>query len=231
MLDFAKVHVNPGEPVTATAWNNIVDALFEVQQILLAAGGTAAVRITNAGLDVTRVRVTATHDTHPPAEALRPIPPGNDFIFPRLAPGAYEIRVEGPGFDPFVGAVTVADDGTVSPKPLEVALTQSGTFMPNVYGLKLPEAITALGAAQVKILDVSGKSLPKSGFDAEYNNAAVLVQWPLPAAVIPPTGVFMVVSAGLVVQPLAAVPDLAGKTFNQAKAALEALGLKIHQIP
>ena len=39
-LTFTKTNVSPGEPVTAQAWNDIVDGLFEVQSILKAAGGT-----------------------------------------------------------------------------------------------------------------------------------------------------------------------------------------------
>ncbi|HET9933950.1 MAG TPA: PASTA domain-containing protein [Polyangiaceae bacterium] len=230
MLNFSKTHVNPGEPVTARAWNDIVDGLFEVQALLKAAGGTATVQVTGAGVDSRRVRVTATSADGTPAEALRPIPPSTDFIFPRLAAGAYQIRIEAPGFDVATGAVTVGEDGSVSPKPLAIALTANRVVMPSVFGLKLPEAVALLGSMQLRILDVSGKSLPKTGFESTYNNAPVLVQSPSPGELVQAEGAFLVVAAGLVVEPLVVVPNLQGKTYAQARAALETLGLKINVI-
>lgn len=230
MLNFSKTHVNPGEPVTAQAWNDIVDGLFEAQALLKAAGGTATVQVTGAGLDPRRVRVTATSSDGTPAEALRPIPPNTEFIFPRLSAGAYQIRVEVPGFDVATGAVTVGSDGAVTPKPLAIALTANRVVMPNVFGLKLPEAVTALGSLQLRILDVSGKSLPKTGFESTYNTAPVLVQSPAPGELVPPEGAFLVVASGLVVEPLVSVPNLQGKTYSQARSMLEALGLKINVI-
>lgn len=230
MLDFEKVHVHPGEPVTAEAWNKLVDGVFEAQQALKVTGATARVRITNAGLDLGSVRVTATHPERPPAEAIAPVAPSLDFVFPSLLAGAYSVNIEAPGFTSQTHALTVAADAAVSPNPLEVALTQAQQFMPRVFGSKLPAAITALGAAQLTIVDVAGKSLPKTGFDTEYNDAVVLVQWPTPGLLVPSTGAFLVVSAGLVSQPLVSVPNLKNLTFAAAKAQLEAIGLKINVI-
>src|SRR5262245_43248376 len=123
MLDFVKTNVNPGEPVTAQAWNAIVDGLFEAQSILKAGGGTVRVHVTNTPFDAAKGRVTATRSGAPPAEAIRPIPPDTAYVFPRLAEGAYQIRADAPGFAPALGSVTVSATGDVTPPLLELTLT------------------------------------------------------------------------------------------------------------
>src|SRR5581483_3357074 len=119
-LDFVTTNVSPGEPVTAQAWNDIVDALFDTQAVLKTVGGTVTVHITNPSLDLSKARVTASRSGSPPAEAIRPIPPDNLFTFPPLQAGAYAIRAEVPGFAVATGSVTVNADGTVTPQPLEI---------------------------------------------------------------------------------------------------------------
>ncbi|HEY9230140.1 MAG TPA: hypothetical protein VIP11_26040, partial [Gemmatimonadaceae bacterium] len=59
-LTFTKTHVTPGEPVTAQAWNAIVDGLFEAQSILLTGSGTVRVTLTGDARDIASARVVAT---------------------------------------------------------------------------------------------------------------------------------------------------------------------------
>ena len=227
MLNFKKTNVNAGEPVTAQAWNDIVNTLFEVQTILTAAAAVVRVQITNPNFDTAAGRVTASRDGAPPAEAIRPIPPSTEYTFPRLDAGAYQIRAEAPGFTAAVGTVTVGATGDVTPQPLQLALTPSATPMPNVLGQKLPAALTALQTIQPRVLDTVGKDLPLTGFDAAYNDAPVLTQWPDPGELAPTTGSLIIVATVIQPEPTVAVPDLSNMTFAQAQDALAKVGLMI----
>lgn len=229
MLDFVATHVNPGDPVTAQAWNAVVDGVAEAQAVLKAAGGTARVRITNPSFDYTKGRVTAERTGAPPAEAIRPIGASTDYIFPQLPEGSYQIRAEAPGFAPALGSVTVSVTGEVTPPTLELALTPSAQVMPNVLGLKYPAAAVQLATIHPRVLDASGKDLPLTGFAAAYNNAPVLTQWPDPGEIAPATGSLVVVAAVIEVE-VVAVPDLSDLTLAQATNALADLGLQIKVI-
>jgi hypothetical protein len=225
-----KTNVSPGEPVTAQAWNDIVDALFDTQAVLKTVGGTVTVHITNPNLDLSKARVTASRSGSPPAEAIRPIPPDNLFTFPALQAGAYEIRAEMPGFAVATGSVTVNSDGTVTPQPLEIALTANAQIMPNVLGLLYPAAAAQLQTIHPRVLDASGKDLPLTGFSSDYNNAPVLTQYPLPGQVAPTTGSLVIVATVIKPTPLVPTPNLLGLTVAQAQAALASVGLSIKVI-
>ncbi|HEX6748288.1 MAG TPA: PASTA domain-containing protein [Longimicrobium sp.] len=230
-LDFIRTHVEPGDPVTAEAWNAMVDGLFDAQAVLKAAAGVGHVRLTGQGLDPQRARVTATREGAPPVEALRPVGAEPDFIFPRLAEGAYAVHAEAPGFNPADGALTVSATGEVTPDPLELALTAVRPAMPNVLGLMLPQAVQALAAVKIRILDVTGKSLPTSGFPADYNDNPVLMQWPSPGELAPPAGTdALVVVSAQVAAEIVTVPNLSGLSVAQATAELDKVGLKLQVV-
>ncbi len=231
MLDFVKTNVNPGEPVTSQAWNAIVDGLFEVQSTLKAGGGTVRVRITNTPFDTAAGRVTAERAGAPPAEAIRPIGTGTEYVFPRLAEGAYQVRAAAPGFAPALGAVTVGATGDVTPALLELTLTPNAEVMPNVLGLKLPAAAAQLQTIHPRVLDAAGHDLPLTGFDPDYNDAPVLTQWPDPGEIAPATGSLVVVAAVIKPPPLVTVPDLTNLTLAEATTALTGLGLTVKVIP
>lgn len=227
MLDFVKTNVNPGEPVTAQAWNAIVDALFEAQAVLKTGAGTVRVQITNTPFDTASGRITAERAGAPPAEAIRPIGTGTDYIFPRLGEGSYQVRAEAPGFAPATGAVTVSATGVVTPPVLQLTLVPNAEIMPNVLGLKLPAAAAQLQTIHPRILDATGNDLPLTGFSGDYNDAPVLMQWPGPGEVAPTTGSLVVVAAVIKPPALVSVPDLTNMTLAEATNALSTLGLTI----
>jgi hypothetical protein len=226
-FNFQKNNVHAGEPVTAQGWNDMVDGLYEVQAYLKAATGTVKVEITNAGFDPTTARVVALLTGAPPSQAINPITPSTDFIFPRLPAGSYEIHAEAPGFTTAVGTVTVSPTGDVSPQPLQLTLTASKTVMPLVLGKKLSDAVTTLGSIQARIVDTQGKDLPMQGFDQTHADSPIVSQYPQPGEFVPASGTMIVVAAPVQVEPFVLVPNLIGLTFAQAKAALDPLGLNI----
>jgi hypothetical protein len=227
-MNFQKNNVKPGEPVTADGWNAIVDNLFEAQTILSTAQRRVRVQVARPTptYDLARVRVIALSNGTPFAEAIAPLAPDGEHTFSRLTEGAYQLQAVAPGFAVATATVTVAHDA--DPAPVPMALAANATPMPNLLGLALPAAVTALGALRPTILDVNGASLPMTGFDHKYDSAPVLAQWPEPGELAPPSGGLVVVA---VAQPeLVPMPELRGRTITEATDLLTQLGLHIHII-
>lgn len=227
-LTFTKTNVSPGEPVTAQAWNALVDGLFDVQAVLLTGAGTVRVSVTGDQRDIDAALVVATDVSGVRFEAVRPASPGDPFTFPRLTAGAYTISVSAPGCTTANAAVTVASDGSAAPDPVPVALAFTGKRMPNTLGLKWKDAVGQLQAVAPRVLDASGKGVPLTGFDAQYNDAPVLMQWPDPDEVVP-NGKDPFVIIATIIKPAAIVttPNVIGKTVTQAQIELAKVGLQL----
>jgi hypothetical protein len=224
-MNFKKNNVSPGEPVTAQAWNDIVDTLFEVQAILSAEIRRVQVQVgkPTPDFDLSTVRVVAVQDGFAVAEAVPPIGTGDKHVFSSLKEGAYTIVATAPGFAVSNASLTIAHG--VEPPVVSLALTASLARMPSVLGLKLPAATAALGALRPTILDVGGKTLPFTGFDVSYNDSLVLAQWPDPGEPAASTGGFLLVSVKQT--KFVTMPDLVGKTYADARTLLRTLNLNL----
>lgn len=229
---FIKKTVKPGEPLTAQAWNDILDAVDGAYQFLKASLHTVRVTITNPGLDPELVRVTASRVDAAPVEAVRPIPPGKEHVLSRLEPGAWTVTAEAPGFQTATATVTITD---ASPETsLSLALQQTGTFMPDLFGKPLAAARAELATAKlalVRLLDFNGRELPPQNPGSENDAAPVLVQSP-PANVtlLVNAGVALVIAVPVQVEAAVEVPSLAGLTQLEAQKALEAIGLVVGKV-
>src|SRR5882724_3868251 len=214
---FLKKTVQPGEPLTAQAWNDILDAVDGAYQFLQSTQHTVRVTITNPELadDLERVRVTASRSAGAPVEAVRPIPPGKDHVLSRLEAGA--------------APVTVADAGETT---LQLALQKAGSFMPDFFGATLGIAKAALAQATiplVRVLDFNGRELPTNSTDDD--DKPVLVQWPPPDVALPPGGgARLVIAVPVQVEPAVEVPALTSLTQQEAQKALEAVGLTLGKV-
>jgi hypothetical protein len=227
-LNFTKTNVKPGEPVTAQAWNAIVDGLFEVQSILLTGAGSVRVTVTGDQRDVDAARVVATDAGGVRYEAVHQAAAGEPFVFPRLTAGAYTVGVSAPGCTTGTASVTVASDGSATPSPVPVALVFTGRRMPNVLGMKWKDAVGVLQPVSPRALDASGKGVPLTGFDAQYADAPVLMQWPDPDEIVP-TGKDPFVIIATIIKPAAivATPNVIGRTVAQAQIDLAKVGLQL----
>jgi hypothetical protein len=227
-LNFTKTNVTPGEPVTAQAWNAIVDGLFEVQALLSAGSGAVRVAITGDPRDIDAARVVATDAGGVRFAAVPPSHPGEAFVVPKLTAGAYTITVTAPSCTDVTAPVTVASDGSASPDPVTVALAFTGQRMPNVLGVKWKDAVGSLQAVNPHALDASGKGVPLAGFDTAYADVPVLMQWPDPGDIVPTGSVPHVILATIVkAAVLVPTPKLVGLTIAEAQAEAAKLGLVI----
>lgn len=227
---FQGTPVHPGDPLTAEAWNEIVDALTAIETHLSTSGAaTVKVQVSGANLQVATARVTATGANGVVHEAVRPVAPDTMHIFAGLPSGSYSIRAEAPGFDGTT--VQLAVDAASPPPVQNVALTKRGGFMPLVFGQKLTDALpqlSALGIAVNQILDVSGESVPVVNPGPPFSAAFVIAQFPQPGVPVAP-GEFakLLLSASLTAEPSVEMPSLIGLTEAEARKALEAVGLKL----
>ncbi|HYJ84699.1 MAG TPA: PASTA domain-containing protein [Pyrinomonadaceae bacterium] len=222
--------VNAGEPVTAQAWNVIVNAIVSLTNYLgTTEGSSLKVKLTNTGLAASLARLTATRPDGITFEGVASVVPDGPFVFSGLKPGPYVIRAEAPGFDPATTNVTapVAADVTLT-------LTARGAFMPLVFGATLPAALQQLQNAGIgvsRVLDVTGQDVPPANPSAEFANSLVLVQVPEPGTPVAPEGkAQLVVAASLRVEPTIEVPSFVGLTVVEAQKALEALGLTLGNV-
>ncbi|HEX4964774.1 MAG TPA: hypothetical protein VF173_28435 [Thermoanaerobaculia bacterium] len=226
---FTKTTVQPGEPLTAQGWNDIVNAIDGAYQFLLATQHTVRVTITNPGIDLEQVRVTASRSAGAPVEAVRPIPPGTEHVLSRLEAGDWTITAEAPGYAPATKPVSVADAGET---PIQMALQKAGAFMPDLFGLTLADAKASLAQAQIpidRLFDFNGRELVPSIPDND--GQPVLVQLPPPAKAVPAGGkARLVIGVPVQVEPAVAVPSLTSLTQQEAQKALEAVGLTLGKV-
>jgi len=227
---FTPKAVQAGEPVTAQAWNVIVNAIGALTQYLETSEATSLrVRVTNTDVDPLRVRVTAARDDGFTAQAVAPVPPGTDYVFGALPPGPYQIRAEADGFEPAISPVSVPSANTMS-----LTMNRRGAKMPLLFGSTLSTALATLKNAAInvsRILDVVGRDVAPANPDAEYLTAPVLVQIPAPGEVVSPeASVQLVVAAALQTEAAIEMPSLVGLTQSEAQKALENIGLILGKV-
>jgi hypothetical protein len=231
---FNATHVNPGQPLTAQAWNDVVDAIDGAYQYLQATRHTVEVQVTNPELQqgglLETVRVTAVRAGSAPVEAVRPTVPGGPHVISGLEPGAYTVQVEALGYTRQTVPVTVGSDADLK---VTAALAPVGTFMPDLFGLSLHDAKAQLAQKQItlsRLLDCNGNDMAPSATD--FDGTPVLVQSPMAGVYLPPgTPARLVVGVPQKVESGVEVPSLAGLTASEAQKALESIGLILGKNP
>jgi hypothetical protein len=228
---FIKKNVKPGEPLTSQGWNDIVNGVDDLYQFIAASAHVVTVAITNTEVDPERVRVTATRSTGAPVEAVRPILSSKNHTLAGLDVGAWTINAELAGYDTATSPVNVSGDGDIA---IQLALKKVASFMPDLFGATLAAARTALSDASiplVKVLDFNGRELPPTQPDEQNDAAPVLVQWPPPEAAVPAGGgARLVIAVPVQIQPAVAVPALTSLTEQEARKALESIGLVVGKV-
>jgi hypothetical protein len=225
---FTAKEVAPGEPVTAQAWNELVDGIRSLNEFVAASRKTSLeVTVGNVDIDLGTVRVTAERDDGWLMEAA--INSEDVFVFTSLPAGAFVVTGSAPGFSPVSQNIAVPTDDTV-----QLTMAQNGAFMPNVTGVELGAALNVLtesGIAVGRLLDVVGQELAPSKPDSQYLRQPLLVQLPDPGVpVLPADKVTLVVSTALQVDDSVEIPPLTGLTQAEARKTLESLGLRLGNV-
>ncbi|MEM9556642.1 MAG: PASTA domain-containing protein [Acidobacteriota bacterium] len=227
-INFGVDHVDAGEPIRASTFNAILDALHAVVgRVNDGQTVSAMVRVVSA-VDSRLVRVTAMAPARGLAFEAVPVASegeGPTHIVSGLEPGEYRFTASVPGGEPVPvqREITGAEN-----EEMVVIELQAPPQVPPVFGLSLGDAAALLegrGVTLVRVLDIFGRDLPPADLADRANTSRVLLQQPDP-------GTFddeaqLVVSASVEVQPTVVVPDLTGLSEAEAERVLAQVGLKV----
>jgi hypothetical protein len=223
--------VNPGEPLTAQAWNDLVGAIDDTHKFLAATTHVVRVRITNTELDPRTVRVTASRSDGPPVEAVRPIGTETHHVLAELEVGAYTVRAEAPGFADATTSVTIGDGAS---QDITLQLAKARSIMPNLFGSSLSSALAQTqqaGIAVNRVLDFLGSDVPPSAPGARAADSLVLVQQPAPGTPVDPAfGAQLVIALAPELEQAVEMPSLIGLTESEARRTLEQIGLVLGRV-
>ncbi len=230
--EFSGKNVQAGEPLTAEAWNQIIEGLRAVNNHLrTAVSSTLKVAIGNTDIDPAELLVTASRVDGPQVfQAVLDLQAANlVFAFSALPAGVYTVRVAAPGFTVGSRSVSLPEE-----EDIELTLVPDGAVMPSVFGQNLGQGLKILGdrAIQVaRILDITGQDVAPANPGPDFADAPILAQVP-PAGVAVPAavGVSLVIAATLREQPAVEMPSLAGLSLSEARQALESVGLVLGEV-
>jgi len=222
----------PGSPITAQAWNEIVDGLGDLYDAVLALGSavvTVAVSFDDGALPSARVVAESLSGEGFEVAAIPPIGTRAAHLLAGLTPGQWRVRISAAGMKEESRDVEVPRE-----EPLAVAMETIGPLVPDVFGLGLGAALGVLGDGgippdRVRVLDASGREVSPNDLPPEHTNSDVLVQDPAPGAVLVSSAVDMrlVVAAPLVETDTVTMPSLIGLTYDEMVQTLTSLGLGV----
>ena len=231
---FVRNIVRPGQPLTAQAWNDLVDGIDTVHQFLRATQHTVHVHITNADVDARDVRVTATRTDAPPIEGVRPLTATGDHVLSRLEAGSWTITATAPGFRNATTPVEIGDAGTTT---ISLALERAANVMPDLFGLPLSIAIRELAESGIpfaRLLDFTATDYAPANPTNDILGQPVLSQWPPAGSMFDTTsgglGASLVIAVPARMESVSEVPSLAGLTQAEAKTVLEKIGLRLGKV-
>ncbi len=222
------VSVNPGEPLTAQAWNALVTGMIGLYDAVIALGGATL-----------EVEVTGEGDTRPPGatvvaeplgegratEALPPFGSRGRHLLVGLTDGPWRLHVSAPGFSAAQREVIMPQ-----PDPVSVALERAGVVVPDFFGQPVRGVLDRLREAGIDadvLLDTTGREVSRAALPPEYVSSPVLFQLPEAGAVVPVGSgrVRLVVASALRRDPVVTMPSLVGLSLTEAKQVLDRLGL------
>ncbi len=227
----ALAQVEPGRPITADAWNEILNSLGLLRDAINAIGsGELQVTVHVAGQINQKIPgaeiVAVSQDTGRAIRAAQPFPGRDAHTIIGIGAGNWDLYITAPNYQLRSYEVSYPEDPAVS-----VGLTPEGKAVPDVFGVKVSQAkstLTAQGMNISKILDSAGKNHP---IDDAPANMRVLYQLPAQGTFINPAvdRIRLVIAAEVEITGMVQVPNVAGMTPTAAAAKLAEYGLVMEQ--
>jgi hypothetical protein len=221
--------VSPGKPVTAQAWNDQLAAIEALYDFLLTIdrGTVLRVSLTHDGTALTDAVVVASDGTDA-VQGVAPLGGTDHYILRGLSSGEWTLRVSAPGLATKEQTVTMPHADVV-----EIAMESDGSVaMPSVFGLSAKEAVNELDAAGIEldlVFDIAGNEIARTSLREKISDARVLHQLPAAKTLLNPKEdrANLVISAQIAQTEMVAVPDVKGRTLDEATELLKLAGLEI----
>jgi hypothetical protein len=219
-----------GQPVTAQAWNTIVQGLSDLYDAVLAFGqGVLEVSVLSGTTPVDGARVVAVPATGE-ATPILGVPlfgTETNYTVVGVTTGSWHVFVEADGFRPQSQDAAIPASG-----PLVFNLVPAGVAVPDLFGVSAQDALSQLAALELNvdvILDVLGHEVPRTSLPPQYQNQPILDQFPPAGTVVDPASqrLRLVVATALEQAPVVTMPSLVGLTYDEVASVLDGLGLKV----
>lgn len=221
-----------GTPITAQAWNAVLNAIGALYDAVLALGGnTVEVNLRDGATAVLDASVVAVPASGAPIAAVPPRGGGTSFTLAGLSEGTWTVHVTARGYAAPAAAPTVTVPAS---GPLSINLTSNTRAMTDVLGLTASDALTRLNTDGIQVLsifDVHGEAVAVSPLPANRSSARVLFQFPDPGdRVVAASARTRLVLSAVEQQETTTVPSLIGLTYEQLLQALAANGLRLGRV-
>jgi len=225
------IKTSPGDPITSEGWNNIITSiknLYETHN--QSASQLSLTVIDDTDNDVIKTaRITITSEKSPPIVANYAGADIKKYIVSTISKGNYKLFVEADDYAEETRELVVPEGNEPVNISIKMTKTKQEKTVPNYFGLKLVAADSAIkegGFLLNRIIDSHGNELTQADIKDAGASAKVLNQVPEAGLTHNVGGpIALLVSAKASVEERVKVPDLAGLSLNEARTALEDMGL------
>jgi hypothetical protein len=225
------IKATPGDPITSEAWNSIIASI----KTLYETHNQSASQVTIAVIDdgdsqvIKNARLTITSEKKPPIIAGYAGADIQKYIVTDISDGSYKLFVEAQGYAVEKRDLVIPKGNEPVVVKIEMTETEQKKQIGNYFGLSLAatnEAIKKAGFLLNRIIDSHGKELTQADIKDQGAQVKVLNQVP-EAGLMHDIGgpVAILVSAKAAVEQRVTVPDMKGLKLDEARVALEDLGL------
>ncbi len=225
------INATPGDPITSEAWNNIIASIKTLYQTHNQSAGQLTIAVIDDGSNqaIKNAQVTITSEEAPPIIAGYAGADIQKYIVTDISGGNYILFVEAEGYATEKREIVIPKSSEPVVVNIEMTEIEQQKQVANYFGLTLAAADSAIKKAGFllnRIIDSHGKELTQADITDKGAQVKVLNQVP-EAGLMHKIGgpVALLVSAKPALEQRVTVPDLKGLKLDEARVALEDLGL------
>jgi PASTA domain len=225
------INATPGDPITSEAWNNLIISIKTLYEKQNQSTSQLTISVTDDKDNqvIKNAQITLT------SEKMSPIIAGyagadiKRYIVTDISKGNYKLVVEAENYAVETREIVIPEGNESVDTRIEMTKIVQQKTMANYFGLSLVAADTAIKEAGFllnRIIDSHGKELTQADIKDAGADIKVINQVP-EAGLLHKAGgpVALLVSAKTAVEKRVTVPDLKGLSLNEARNALEDMGL------
>lgn len=225
------INATPGDPITSEGWNNMIQSI----KTLYETHNQTASQLTITLLDdddnkvIKNATITIVSEKGVTLIASFAGADIQKYLVTDIAAGNYKLFAEASDYSNENRELVVPESGEPVKINIEMTKTTNEKVVPNYFGLKLSAAdslIKRAGFLLNRVIDSHGKDLTQEDIAEIGATVKVLNQVPEAGLVHEVGGaVALLVSAKAAFEQRVKVPDLQGLSLNEARTAIEGIGL------